>query len=214
MQKYWWIINPDSNRFSHLWQVVTNFALAFVALVPLNAAQKSLPTGPIIAAWQNWGACNETQTLQAVERGVNVVFWFSTNLVKDDGQPKIKGPIPDLDCVARVRQKILAKNLPTAHLITVGGWDAPHPDTAFTGAEWFQAWHDWNQALPMPFDGFDWDLEGNSAKAMDQVPYVSDKSPKEIFPSKFWDHIWIFGVATRSTILQLPVSSFSGLIFA
>lgn len=139
----------------------SSLALAFVALVPLNAAQKSLPTGPIIAAWQNWGACNETQTLQAVERGVNVVFWFSTNLVKDDGQPKIKGPIPDLDCVARVRQKILAKNLPTAHLITVGGWDAPHPDTAFTGAEWFQAWHDWNQALPMPFDGFDWDLEGN-----------------------------------------------------
>jgi len=33
VQKYWWIINPDSNRFSHVWQVVTNFALAFVALV-------------------------------------------------------------------------------------------------------------------------------------------------------------------------------------
>ena len=33
VHKYWWIINPDSNRFSHLWQVVTNFALSFVALV-------------------------------------------------------------------------------------------------------------------------------------------------------------------------------------
>ena len=192
-----------------------SLALAFVAL---NAAQKSLPAGPIIAAWQNWGACNETQTLQAVERGVNVVFWFSTNLVNDDGQPKIKGPIPDLDCVAKVRHKILAKNLPTAHLITVGGWDAPHPDTSFTGAEWFQAWHEWNQALPMPFDGFDWDLEGNSAKNMDQVqlcttPFQTSHQ-RRYLASRFWDHIWIFGVATRSSILQLPVSSFSGLIFA
>ena len=32
-QKPWWVINPDSNKFSHFWQVVTNFALAFVALV-------------------------------------------------------------------------------------------------------------------------------------------------------------------------------------
>ncbi|CAK9110963.1 unnamed protein product [Durusdinium trenchii] len=32
-QRPWWVINPDSNRFSHVWQVVTNFALAFVALV-------------------------------------------------------------------------------------------------------------------------------------------------------------------------------------
>ena len=33
VQKPWWVINPDSNRFSHAWQVITNFALAFVALV-------------------------------------------------------------------------------------------------------------------------------------------------------------------------------------
>ena len=33
VQKHWWIINPDSNRFSHVWQVMTNCALAFVALV-------------------------------------------------------------------------------------------------------------------------------------------------------------------------------------
>lgn len=33
VQKHWWIINPDSNRFSHVWQVMTNFALGFVALV-------------------------------------------------------------------------------------------------------------------------------------------------------------------------------------
>ena len=126
----------------------------------------TLPEGNIIAAWQNWGACNETQTLQAVERGVNVIFWFSLNLVKDDNQPKVSGAIPDPECVAKVRQKILEKELPTRHLISIGGWDAPHPDISFSGAEWFQAWHSWNQALPMPFDGFDWDLEGLMASSL------------------------------------------------
>ena len=125
-----------------------------------TAVPNSLPEGNIIAAWQNWGACNETQTLEAVERGVNVIFWFSLNLVKEENQPKISGAIPDLECVARVRSKILEKKLPTRHLISIGGWDAPHPDTSFSGAEWFEAWHQWNQQLPMPFAGFDWDLEG------------------------------------------------------
>lgn len=134
---------------------ISTFALAWA-----SSAAISLPNGPIIAGWQNWGACNETDTLKAVERGVNVVFWFSANLVKEGEQPKIQGPIPNLDCVANVRQKIQDKKLPTAHLLTIGGWNAPHPDTSFTGAEWFQAWHAWNQELPMPFDGFDWDLEG------------------------------------------------------
>lgn len=135
--------------------------LAFFLVQSCVAVSNSLPEGNIIAAWQNWGACNETETLQAVERGVNVIFWFSLNLVKDDNQPKVSGAIPDPECVAKVRQKILEKELPTSHLISIGGWDAPHPDTSFSGAEWFQAWDSWNQALPMPFDGFDWDLEGN-----------------------------------------------------
>ena len=131
-----------------------------IFLLHCAAVPNSLPEGNIIAAWQNWGACNETQTLEAVERGVNVLFWFSLNLVKEENQPKISGAIPDLECVARVRSKILEKQLPTRHLISIGGWDAPHPDTSFSGAEWFEAWHQWNQALPMPFAGFDWDLEG------------------------------------------------------
>ena len=145
------------------WMLAVANLATMATMATMSMPLATLPEGPIIAAWQNWGTCNETQTLRAVERGVNVVFWFSTNLVKDGGQPKVTGPIPDLNCVARVRQQIQEKQLPTAHLITIGGWDAPHPEDSFTGAEWFQAWHAWNQALPMPFDGFDWDLEGNSA---------------------------------------------------
>lgn len=63
--------------------------------------------------------------------------------------------------MAEVRSEIEARGLPTAHLISIGGWDAPHPDTSASGAEWFTAWRAWNAALPRPFDGFDWDLEGN-----------------------------------------------------
>ena len=53
--------------------------LASLALV----ASGSLPDGPIIAAWQDWSACNETETLRAVKEGVNVIFWFAISLVKD-----------------------------------------------------------------------------------------------------------------------------------
>lgn len=132
--------------------------LASLALL----ASGSLPDGPIIAAWQDWSACNETETLRAVKEGVNVIFWFAISLVKDQStqQPTITGG-PDVECVAKVRGAIEQLGLPTSHLITIGGWDAPHPDTSFSGEQWFDVWNEWNNRLPVPFDGFDWDLEGN-----------------------------------------------------
>jgi len=137
-------------------------ALTWLALLLVNASGKSvLPNGALIIGYQNWEACNMTETMQAVEDGVNVVIWFSLNLVKGkSGQPLIQSG-PDSTCVAEVVAAIRAKNLFTAHLISIGGWNAPHPDTSFNGSEWFAAWHAWNQGLPAPFDGFDWDLEGN-----------------------------------------------------
>ena len=39
VQKRWFVINPDTNRFATVWQIITNFALAFVALItPLQAS--------------------------------------------------------------------------------------------------------------------------------------------------------------------------------
>ena len=39
VKKQWFVINPDTNPFSTAWQIVTNFALAFVALItPLQAS--------------------------------------------------------------------------------------------------------------------------------------------------------------------------------
>ena len=127
-----------------------------------HAWSASLPAGPLIIGYQNWGACNETQTLTAVRAGVNVVIWFATNLAAVDGDPFVTGG-PDYGCVAAVAAAIDAEGLETAHLISIGGWDAPHPVTTWDGATWFGVWEAWNAALPRPFDGLDWDLEGNDA---------------------------------------------------
>ena len=44
----------------------------------------------------------------------------------------------DIDFIGRVQRKLLQHNLPTTHLVCVGGWNAPHPDTSFSGKEWFE----------------------------------------------------------------------------
>mmetsp|Transcript_95756 Transcript_95756/g.298197 ORF Transcript_95756/g.298197 Transcript_95756/m.298197 type:complete len:376 (+) Transcript_95756:94-1221(+) len=125
-----------------------------------------LPSGPIVLGYQDWGACDAADTLRAVEGGVNVVVWFAVDLAKNksSSRPLVQSG-PSYDCVAHVRAAIEAKNLTAAHLIAIGGWNAPHPDTSFTGEEWFAAWDSWNRALPRPFDGFDWDLEGHDNPA-------------------------------------------------
>jgi len=129
-------------------------------------ASVGLPQGPLIIGYQSWSQCNLSQTLAEVENGVNVVIWFAINLIQDEHtrQPVVQGG-PNYTCVAEVRKSIAARNLPTAHLISIGGWDAPHPNTSFSGDKWFDVWKMWNLALPLPFDGFDWDLEGNDVLA-------------------------------------------------
>ena len=53
-------------------------------------------------------------------------------------------------------------------MISVGGWNVAHPDTSYSGAEWYDKFKKWNKAAAGPgfedgFDGIDWDLEGNDA---------------------------------------------------
>ena len=67
---------------------------------------------------------------------------------------------PNLTCVAEVSARLSAAGLPTTHMISVGGWDAPHPDTSFSADEWWEAWRAWNDNATAPgfsgFDGIDW----------------------------------------------------------
>jgi hypothetical protein len=99
--------------------------------------------------------------MQAVEHGVNVVVWFAMGFEMHNGRPAFRTG-PNTTCVAEARRSIEQRGLITSHLISIGGWNTPHPDTSISGEGWFRAWDAWNAALPEPYDGFDWDLEGNS----------------------------------------------------
>lgn len=133
----------------------------------------SLPEGPLIIGYQNWGACDENETITAVSSGVNVLIWFAINLIKtDEGLPGISGG-PNTDCFASLANELDNMGLITTHLISIGGWDSPHPDSSFTGEEYYQTFHLWNQNLTRPFDGFDWDLEGNDDSSSSNNVFTS-----------------------------------------
>jgi hypothetical protein len=75
-------------------------------------------------------------------------------------------------CIAQVAKALRDRGLGTSHMISIGGWDAPHPNTTWSGAAWADAWHKWNReevahpALGFDgFDGIDWDLEGYDDKS-------------------------------------------------
>eukprot|EP01038_Epipyxis_sp_PR26KG_P004314 gene4314-6112_t len=120
----------------------------------------------LIVGYANWNQCDDS-IVDAVKQGVNVVIWFSINLLTDNGYPIITNG-PNMDCVAEKVQKIHELGLETVHLISIGGWNSPHPDTTNDANTVYEAWKTWNiefAARPVlgffGFDGFDWDIEGN-----------------------------------------------------
>lgn len=149
--------------------LLTVRSLALAGVVAQGISQRTkrfLPAGSLNMGYVG-GDCNETVIINATQSGLNVLFWFAINLIADpsSGEPAVSGG-PDLDCVARVAGQLAALNLPTTHMITVGGWDAPHPDTTYPPAAMYAAWKRWNEqtvarpGLPFGFDGIDWDMEG------------------------------------------------------
>jgi len=130
-------------------------------------ATKSLPDRSLLMAYQDMNMCNFTQTMAAVDEGVNVVIWLAINLEFHNG-PIITGG-PNFTCVKEVRHAIETRGLDVTHLISIGGPGAAHPDDAINGTEWASVWHTWNTQLPRPFDGFDWQIQGNSSDANSQT---------------------------------------------
>jgi len=55
----------------------------------------------------------------------------------------------------------------TVHLMSIGGWNAPHVTTDFSVEILWNALDNWNKKYIQTdknwygFDGFDWDIEGN-----------------------------------------------------
>ena len=89
--------------------------------------------------------CDQDKIINAVQSGVNVLFWFSIALVNDGGVPAITGG-PDLDCIASTAATLTSLGLVTTHMVSVGGWDAPHPTTDFPAEEMYAAFKDWNES--------------------------------------------------------------------
>ena len=52
MARPWYVINPDSNRIFHVWQMITNIALAFIALVtPLQVGLLEIQWDALFVTW-------------------------------------------------------------------------------------------------------------------------------------------------------------------
>jgi hypothetical protein len=110
--------------------------------------------------------------LTACQNGVNVITWSFILLESDSrGNPSIVIHSQDQtstnwSMIAKLANQLKSDGLPTTHLVSVGGWASPHPDTAFSGQTWYSFWKNWNTGLNttygFEFDGVDWDTEGEN----------------------------------------------------
>ena len=42
-------------------------------------------------------------------------------------------------------RRLRKAGLEAVHLISVGGWNVAHPDTSYSGAEWYDKFKKWNK---------------------------------------------------------------------
>ncbi|KAJ3124377.1 hypothetical protein HK100_011256 [Physocladia obscura] len=113
----------------------------------------------VIAGYASWHQCDARIERSVGNDGVNTVIWFSIDLL--DGKVN-RGP--DLDCVRDSVARINLLHPTTVHLMSIGGWNAPHIQTsAYSPESYYAAFSTYNK--DNLFHGIDWDLEGNDDKA-------------------------------------------------
>ena len=145
--------------------IIVSLIPFFLLIAASNRIIKQIPE-KVIIGYPSWGQCDD-QIIEAAKNGVNVIIWFAINLSLDESGPFISGG-PDYNCVAKIIQKLNELGLPTINLISIGGWNSPHPNTNHSGSEYYQVFKNWNENVVAKkelgffgFDGFDWDFEGN-----------------------------------------------------
>ena len=98
---------------------------------------------------------------QAIKDGVNVIIWSFLHLnTENDTAQHMTGSIRtdlDLSAITTLRDKYDD----IVHLAAFGGWNAPHPPTAFNGEQWCEVFMEFNKVNGYIFDGVDWDYEGH-----------------------------------------------------
>lgn len=186
---------------------------AFAPISPTNAMVSTPRIPPplpdkLVIGYCSWSQCDD-KIISAVRNGVNVVIWFSLNLV-GDGVEWRDSPTPE--CVADIVQRIreLDGGSKVVHLMSIGGWNSPHPDTMRSPQEVFLDLDRWNReviARPdkgwLGFDGWDWDIEGNddvdskhnhfSKDCLDMMGIVAQCAKR---------HGYIFGMAPAESYLD------------
>ena len=101
------------------------------SLLSVHGESRSLPSGSLVVGYGT--DCADTQKMiDGAVKGVNVIIWFASSLVDVNGVPTIAGA-QNHTCVAYVAKYLRNKGLQTSHMISIGGWDAPHPNTTWTG---------------------------------------------------------------------------------
>jgi len=138
----------------------------------LSVSSRDLPSGPIIQGYVSLAIPSTTvynQIYTTVKNGVNVLTWSFISLIADKNEnPEINllplGGSANFSQIAKLAAQLKADGLPTTHLVSIGGWGTPHPDTRFSAQTWYTTWKNWNAGLNtqygFEFYGFDWDPEG------------------------------------------------------
>ena len=87
--------------------------------------------------YANWGECDE-KIFEAVQNGLNTIIWFSVDLSSNPQthRPEItRGP--NYQDVAKMIKRFRDNGYNIINLLSIGGWNTPHPDTAHSGKEYF-----------------------------------------------------------------------------
>lgn len=104
------------------------------------------------------GYSSSYDILNSIQNGVNVVIWFSIDLITKDGRPFIARGV-DYDQVNNVN-----KQADIVNMICIGGWNEIHPDTSVSPEAMFEVFQEWVQETSrdsFKFSGIDWDIEGH-----------------------------------------------------
>ena len=97
--------------------------------LPSAGLAQRLPSGSLIVGYgtrcDGKSAVGDDLMVAEAANGVNVIVWFASNLVRDatTGKPVVQSGL-NTTCVALVARELRRRGLPTAHMISIGGWDA------------------------------------------------------------------------------------------
>lgn len=157
------------------------YKLTILTLAVANVSSGGWLSEKLIVGYANWQQCDE-KIVQAAKDGVNTIIWFSIDLLHNytTGKPYInRGPDPD--CVARTARTLKDLELETVHLISIGGWNSLHPDTANTAEQIFTEWKRWNSEVVAKsqlefsgYQGIDWDIEGTDVVSNERNHFKVD----------------------------------------